>query len=454
MGENFYRKRILPNGFMLLTVDSGDWLILSERRFREFESGNADVLLKNILKDKGIIIEDDNREEYIRRLRERYSHLFTGPSLHIVAVTKRCNNACTYCHANAVADGDVSLDMAPDRARRTVDFIFQSPNQNISIEFQGGEPLMNWPAVQEIVTYAEEKNAALGKNLRFALVTNMTCMDAEKLAFLKAHRVGLCTSLDGPEAVHNANRTYIDGRGTYADVVRRIREIKPGYPLEALMVTTKNSLPYAKEIVDEYFQLGFDHIQLRPLLMLGAAQRHNAELSYTADEYLQFWTEAMDYILELNKQRFFSDRYASHILRKLFTRRNAQFVDLNSPCGAAISTLAYDQTGSVYSCDEGRQYDLFRLGTVDMKYGDVFESQDTQSLIRSSVNDCTLCDACVWKPFCGLCPVCSFAKTGNLIPILSRDDRCRILDGQFSYLLQKIVEDRHNETFRAWISNI
>jgi radical SAM protein with 4Fe4S-binding SPASM domain len=310
--------------------------------------------------------------------------------------------------------------------------------------------------VQEIITYAEELNCHKKKNLRFSLVTNLTQMDDAKLTFLKQHKVGLCTSLDGPEEVHDTHRKYVDGRGSHGDVVRWIERIKKNerYPLEALMVTTKHSRPYAKEIIDEYVRLGFDHIQLRPFLNLGYAKDNRAALGFNAQEYIHFWTQAMDHLLKLNKDRFLSDRFATHILRKLFLRRNAQFVDLNSPCGAAISTLAYDHTGAIYSCDEGRQYDLFRLGSVDQEYPDLFESGQTQSLIRASVNDCTYCDRCVWKPFCGLCPVCSFADSGNLVPILSKNDRCRILDAQFTYLMEKIQEDRHTETFLRWIRNI
>jgi len=142
---NFYRTRKLANGKHLITVDSGDWIVLSDDKFQRFKDANIedDFFLYNILKDKFVVLTDENRQEYARRLRSRYSHLFSGPSLHIVAVTARCNNICTYCHANARITDDKSLDMKKDVARRTVDFIFQSPNRNITIEFQGGEPLLH-----------------------------------------------------------------------------------------------------------------------------------------------------------------------------------------------------------------------------------------------------------------------------------------------------------------------
>jgi uncharacterized protein len=304
------------------------------------------------------------------------------------------------------------------------------------------------------VLYAEQKNRKLGKRLRFSLVSNLTLIDSVMIGFIKEHRIGLCTSLDGPAQVHDKNRKYIDCRPTHADVVRSIGMVKKSMQLEALMVTTRHSLAFAKEIVDEYVRLGFRQMQIRPFLHLGSARKNMSELSYTADEYIVFWKSALDRILEVNRERLFPERFTSHLLRKLITKQSTKFVDLCSPCGAAVSTLAYGPKGDIFSCDEGRQYDLFRLGDVSMKMHELFEKEQTQALIRSSVNDCTLCDACVWKPYCGLCPVCTYAERGNLIPLLSRDDRCKILDAQFSHLMALLIEGKHTETFMTWIRNI
>lgn len=447
---NFYSAQKVGKKW-LITLDSGDWVALSEKNYSLLKSGKYkdDVFLLNVLKDRHIVLDSKNEADYVRSLRKKNMHLFYGPSLHIVAVTKRCNNDCLYCHANATGRNDSSLDMDEKTARKTVDFIFKSPNKNISIEFQGGEPLLNFDTVKFIVDYAKKKNKTAQKNLLFSLVTNMTIMDDDKLKFLMKRRVGLCTSLDGPKSVHDKNRTFLDDRGTYDTVVKWIKKIKKNYPLEALMVTTKHSLEHPKEIIDEYRTLGFTNIQLRPMLMLGKALA-NKDIMYSADEYLKFWKAAMEYLLKINKKQFLRDRFATYIVKKFFSN-SAEFVDLNSPCGAAISTLAYDHDGKIFSCDEGRQYDLFNLGTVDMDYEKLFMGNECQSLIASTVNDCLLCDACVWKPFCGICVVCNYAKTGNVIPILSQDDRCKILKGQFEFLMEKILADKDNETFLKWI---
>ncbi|MBT3407595.1 radical SAM protein, partial [Candidatus Woesearchaeota archaeon] len=276
---NFYRSMKLKNAKYLLTVDSGDWIAISSKKFDLLKKNkiDQDIMLFNILKDKYIVLTDENKDEYADKLRLRYSHIFSTASLHIVAITKRCNHDCLYCHANAKMSNDKKLDMDEKTAKKTVDFIFNSPNNNICIEFQGGEPLINFDIIKYIIEYSLEINIKYHKELKFALVTNLTLMDEEKLEFLMKHRVGLCTSLDGTKEIHDKNRQYIDGKGTYDNVINWIKKIKEDhkYPLEALMVTTMHSLKYPKEIIDEYMKFGFDHIQFRPMLNLGNAKNND-----------------------------------------------------------------------------------------------------------------------------------------------------------------------------------
>ena len=448
---NLYRKKQLPSGEFLLTVDSGDWLVLSEKKLRLLEKRRYkdDTSLYRLLRERFMILDKDNSEEYVSRLRESYSHLFTPPSLHIVAVTARCNLACSYCHANAKISSDSSLDMDLNTAKRTVDFIFSLKNKSAMIEFQGGEPLLNFETVRFITEYATKKNKAAKKDLRLSLVTNLTLMDKEKLEFCKKNRIGLCTSLDGPAMIHDRHRKNPSGEGTHAIVADRVERIRKEHPIEALMVATKDSLPYPKEIVDEYDRLGFKTIQLRPFLSLGQAIGKKG-LGFTADEYLDFWKIAMERILEINKRRYFEERYSTYMLKKLFGMRS-NFVDLCSPCGAIVSTLAYDHEGKIYSCDEGRQHEMFCIGDVDKRFEDMLETEKAQCIIRGSVNDCLLCDACAWKPFCGVCQVCNYAEDGNLVPKLAQDTRCKILDGMFTFLIGKIQEDE--KAFARWVED-
>jgi radical SAM protein with 4Fe4S-binding SPASM domain len=217
------------------------------------------------------------------------------------------------------------------------------------------------------------------------------------------------------------------------------------------MVTTRHSLPYAKEIVDEYRKHNFHWIRLRHLDSLGFAQ-NNKNIHYSAQEYLTFWKSAMDYLVSVNKDHFMVEGFIQLIMRKL-KGENPFYSDFQSPCGAILNQLAYSYNGDIYTCDEGRQYDLFKLGNVfSHSYKEIVQSDQSCAMISSSVTEGHLCDACVYKPFCGICPVCIYSEENNLIPKLAKNQRCMIYKGIFDYLFSSFTQPAHKKTFFSWIN--
>jgi len=441
---------------ILAVTDQGSYHVFNKDEYTQFLKGDS----TKELEEKGFVINKENFNNIVEKQKSRYAHLFAGVSLHIVALTKRCNLGCAYCHAKAISDDIKITDMDKETARKIVDFIFQSPNEQIKIEFQGGEPSLNFDTIKEIIKYSEELNNKKKKDMKLALVTNLTTITDEKLKYLTEHKVGLCTSLDGPEYVHDKVRKYLNNTGSYKDVISWIKTIKKTYnrQLDALMVTTKYSLPYPKEIVDEYVNLGLKRIQIKFMSNLGHAQKSWKNLGYTPEEFLEFWKKSIDYLVELNTNgKEIYESITTYILKKILTDEPNIFVDLQSPCGAALNQLAYDNEGNIYTCDEGRQYDLFNLGNVkNNAYKEILTSAAASSIIAASTNDCYLCDACIYKPYCGLCPVLTYAETETLTPKLATNDRCKILKGMFDYIFEKIMTSQtHLQVFEKWskISN-
>jgi len=359
--------------------------------------------------------------------------------------TLRCNQNCKYCHANSRGEKEKGFDMDEETARKTVDFIFQSPSENINIEFQGGEPTLNYDIIKFVVNYAKEKNRSAGKNLGFSLVTNLVAVDDEMISFFLQEGVGICTSLDGHAAVHDKNR------GEHAKVVSQIKKIMEHRHVNAMQLTTKDSLPYAKEIVDEYFNLGLRRVWIKPANSLGRAEINWNKVGITTAEFLDFWKQSLDHIVKKNKERVFSEHYTNILLRKFLTKECVNFTDLQSPCGAAIGQLAYNYDGSIYTCDEGRLYDIFRLGTVDDSYKSILTSKGTQGIVKASINDNPVCEKCAYKPFCGLCPVCAYAERGNILSKLP-NRRCEMLIGMYDHIFDKLVNDKeYRDVFMKWV---
>ncbi len=447
---NNYRVRKVKNNYFV-TTDHGSHCILDETELKQLKSNKINNQLKNKLMEREILLDDKNIDETIRLTKNRNNFLFGGTSLHIVVVTLRCNMNCIYCHASSKNIAEKSYDMNEETGKKTVDFIFQTPNNSITIEFQGGEPLLNWNIIKFITKYAQEKNEIAKKYLKISLVTNLSLMDDEKLNFLIENKIDICTSLDGPKEVHDYNRTLI-GNSNYEQVINWIKKIKEEYKkndidenmVNALVTLTKKSLEYPKEIIDEYVNLGLKNIHLRFLNKLGVAKHSWDKISYSVDEYLSFWKKAVEYIEELKKQNIkINERIVNIMLQKFNSEFDPNYLELRSPCGAAIGQLAYDYNGDIYTCDEARMIDddIFKLGTVDEKYKDIVTCDKACALVNASINDQYYCDNCAYKPFCGICPVCNFAEQNNIIAKISVTSRCKIFIKQFDWVVEKFIKE-------------
>lgn len=454
---NFIGKAKRMNSKYLVVNQSGAYIVLAVKEYHALLTHKMSDELYSRLVSNNIIITNDNYESVVEDYSLRKAIVFQGASLHIVIPTLRCNQKCIYCHAASVPDNAKGYDMDKETATKFVDFVFQSPSNAITIEFQGGEPLLNIPIIEHIVEYARERNKELKKKLQFTIVTNLTLMTDEILDYLYKNRLGICTSLDGPKKVHDNNRKYLGGRGSYEDVVKwisAIRDKKRGR-VNALTTITKFSLPHAKAIVDEYQKHNIKSIWFRFLNNLGDAKKSWKNVGYTAEEFISFWKEGVDYVFSKDMRKNKMIEISLLLMaKKILDKKDPMFLDLMSPCGAAIGQLSYMYDGSIYSCDEGRMVgdEVFKLGNVhEDTYKGIFLKPKTSSLVASSVNDTYLCDACIYQPYCGICPVLNYMNTQNIVPKLAEDFRCRILKAQFDHVFQKIISE---EGFKEYISKM
>jgi len=465
-GVNFFRFKKFGQKY-LLTNDIGHYIFLTPAQFRDFLSGilNYKSAICQELEEKGFIKDNFNSDQAISRYRHRDSNLFYGTTLHIIVVTLGCNFRCIYCQASSRPVEEKGYDMDLNTAKRVVDFIFKSPSPSITIEFQGGEPLVNWPVVKFIVEYARKKNETEKKQLLLSLVSNFSLMSEEKLNFLIKNKVSLCTSLDGPEKIHNKNRPWSGGNSykitTYW--IKKIKELekkkeKEGekmYHLSALLTISRFSLSEPKEIIDEYIKWGFKGIHLRPLSYLGLSGIFKNTIGYSAEEFLDFWKTAMDYIISINlKGKFFFERGTRIMLQKILTDQDTGFLDLRSPCGAGIGQVLYNYDGKIYTCDEGRMFkdDTFMIGNINKDgYKKVISNDKIKTMIMASTLENLPCDYCVYKPYCGVCPVLNYSIYGNLFPQLPNTDWCKRQREMFDYLFEKLQNDKIKRIFEEWV---
>ena len=146
------------NGEVLVTNDFGDYAFLSREEFLRFATGTVDKGsdLYELLSNRGFVF-DGNPDVFINErmgeLRRIKGYLFSATALHIFAITNRCNQNCVYCQAKAPGS---TLDgiMTEEIGRKAVEVAMQSPAQYLTFEFQGGEPLLNFDLVMEMIRYS------------------------------------------------------------------------------------------------------------------------------------------------------------------------------------------------------------------------------------------------------------------------------------------------------------
>lgn len=471
MKENFLRFKKRPDSTYLCTNDLGDHLVLTEQEFSSVkDSGNFSDELKTRLLQNNFYFEDEN---HIQRYQEAYSKknhfLKRGPGLHIIAVTLNCDHSCIYCQTSRKAEKTAGYMMDKITAEKTVDFILQTTANFITIEFQGGEPLLNFDIIKHIVEYSKKTNRT--KQVFFSIVTNLSLMNEEILSFCSDNEISICTSLDGPEDIHNSQRKcHENGGNSFQNTISWLKKIDEknhelqdmGYDFfkpNALITVTRDALKRSKEIIDLYRSLGLNSIFLRPISPFGFAQSLHERLLYTPDEFIKFYKESLEYIVQLNKEgHFFSEANAQIILTKIMKKVDPNFLDLRSPCGAAIGQLAYNYNGDIFSCDEGRM--LYEMGDSIFKLGNV-NDDDYQNLMRKD-EVTTLCTAscleglpgchdCVYNPYCGVCPVYNYATQKSIFGHMPANDRCKILMGIFNYIFETL--EKNHDVYLSWVES-
>lgn len=456
---------------VVLTNDAGDFHTLSKGEFERLLKGEIeeDSSLGKTLIDKNLFPGKIDREKMVEKIKKKMRFLNVGPNLHIVIPTLRCNQQCLYCHASRKDETKRGFDMTEEIAKNVVDTIFDTTSPQITIEFQGGEPLLNFDIVKFIIEYALEKNKDIQKELYFSMVTNLSRIDNKKMKYLLDKGVLFCTSLDGPQKIHDANRPYSKS-SSYKETIKWMtlinREYKKRgydtniYHVDALMTTTRYSLNHAKEIVDEYVKHGIKVIHIRPLNPLGFASKTWSKIGYTIDEFLKFYFEVLDYVIELNLKGIeIQERTAALFIIKMITDRDPNFLDLRSPCGAGIGQMAYNYDGKIFTCDEGRMMyemgeELFLIGTAGKDlYVDLVGSPITRTLLVSSLLDSyPYCQGCALKPFCGICPIINYMEQGDIFGSMMRNSKCRINTAILSYLFNKMhnISNEMLQIFKKW----
>lgn len=456
----------------LLVNESGEYVFLREESFEKLIQNNLQPNDSDYhqLKSRHFIYSD-NLEDTIElvstkyRSRKRFLSDFT--TLHMMVLTLKCSNDCRYCQVSAENEEASEYDMTIDVAEKIIDIILQSPSHFIKIEFQGGEPTLNWNTLAHAVLYAEELNKTHHKSLDFVVCTNLITITEEQLHFLNDHHIHISTSLDGPKPIHDKNRVLKNGKGTYDTFIKNLslaRNILGDNQVNALMTTTSDNAHRLNEVIDEYIKHDFNGIFIRALNPYGFAVKNSEKLDYSTEDFVSNFESALNRIIEINiNGRRFVEFYTRLLLTRILTPFSTGFVDLQSPSGAGLSGAIYDHNGDVYPADEGRM--LARMGDKHFLMGNVITDSYKTIFAGSVIKDIAkhsclevmpYCAECVYRSYCGSDPIRNYTETGDIRGKRPESNFCIKNKLIFELLFKKIKRNNPNEmnVFWSWVSGL
>jgi His-Xaa-Ser system radical SAM maturase HxsB len=449
----------------VLVSEAGDFLVCprgTAERVATRQIAPDEPLFQDLLGGHFISLGDarSSLDVIAARYRARKGYLDTFTALHIIVITLRCNFSCHYCQVSRQTEDRTQYDMSEHDVDAALDLIFQSRSPDITLEFQGGEPLAAFDRVRYAVEGAHRRNSGIGKRLRFVICSNLSILNEEILDFCHAHEIVLSTSLDGPAALHEANRPA-KSRGEVAwlsDRISKARQVLGEDRVAALMTTSKAALHQPEAIIDAYRALEFRRIFLRPLQPYGFAARLRESWRYSVADFLAFYRRALSYILQLNRDgHSFVEDYAAILMRRLHSPFPTGYVDLQSPTGMVTAVAVYNYDGGVYASDESRMLaeagdTRFRLGHVSDDYRDLFYGERAYELVETGTNEGLAgCADCGLQAYCGSDLIRNWRESGDLYGHRPTSSFCELNMGVLNLLFELLDADPSaDRILRRW----
>lgn len=372
--------------------------------------GEAEVLeaLEEIqyLIDAEELLTTDQYHDYVVDFKKRKT-VVKALCLHIA---HDCNLACQYCFAEEGEYHGRRALMSFEVGKKALDFLIANSGnrRNLEVDFFGGEPLMNWEVVKQLVEYGRSKEKEYNKNFRFTMTTNGVLLNDEIMEYCNREMSNVVLSLDGRKEVNDKMRPFRGGKGSYDLIVpkfQKFAEMRGDKDYYVRGTFTRHNLDFSKDVM-EFADLGFRSMSIEPVVAA-------PEEEYAIRE------EDLPQIMEEY------DRLAEEYLKRKKEGRGFNFfhfnIDLNqgpcvakrlSGCGSGTEYLAVTPWGDLYPCHQFVGQEEFLLGNVDTGV--------TNERIRDEFKLCNVyakdkCRDCFARFYCsGGCAANSYNFTGGI----------------------------------------
>jgi len=329
-----------------------------EARYDKSELLEASEEVKSLIDEETLYTEDVYRE-YIRDFKKRVT-VVKALCLHIA---HDCNLACKYCFAEEGEYHGRRALMSFEVGKKALDFLIANSGKrrNLEVDFFGGEPLMNFDVVKQLVEYGRSKEKEFDKNFRFTLTTNGVLLNDEIMEFCNKEMANVVLSLDGRPEVNDKMRPFRNGKGSYELITPKFRKFAKQREDMSYYVRgtfTRDNLDFSNDVL-HFADLGFKHMSIEPVV--GSDDEPYAireeDLPIIMEEYDKL---AKEYIKREKEGRGFN---FFHFMIDL--EQGPCVAKRLSGCGSGTEYLAVTPWGDFYPCHQFVGDEKFLLGNVD-----------------------------------------------------------------------------------------
>ena len=311
------------------------------------------------LKDAGVLFTEDVYEKAIIDYKARKT-VVKALCLHIA---HDCNLACKYCFAEEGEYHGRRALMSFEVGKKALDFLIANSGQrrNLEVDFFGGEPLMNWQVVKDLVAYGREQEKIHNKNFRFTLTTNGVLLNDEIMDFCNKEMANVVLSVDGRKEVHDRMRPFRSGAGSYDLVMPKFKKFADSRNQERYYVRgtfTHHNLDFSKDVLD-LADKGFKQISVEPVVAQDSEEYalKKEDIPKICEEYDKLAAEMVKREKEGKGFTFF------HYMIDL-TGGPCVYKRL-SGCGSGTEYLAVTPWGDLYPCHQFVGNEKYLMGNVD-----------------------------------------------------------------------------------------
>lgn len=362
--------------------------------------------VKELVED-GQLFTEDIYEPFVEKFKEKRQTVVKALCLHIA---HDCNLACKYCFAEEGEYHGRRALMSFEVGKKALDFLVANSGNrvNLEVDFFGGEPLMNWDVVKQLVAYGRSLEKPNNKKFRFTLTTNGVLLNDEVMEFVNKEMSNVVLSLDGRKEVNDRMRPFRTGKGSYDLIVPKFQKLaesrnQTNYYIRGTF--TRNNLDFSED-VKHFADLGFKQMSIEPVV--GPEEDpysiREQDLPQIMEEYDKLALEYIDRYKKGNGFNFF------HFMIDL-TQGPCVYKRL-SGCGSGTEYLAVTPWGDFYPCHQFVGNEDFLMGNVDEG---IIKPEIVKEFGNCNVYSKEKCKNCFAKFYCsGGCAANSYNFHGTI----------------------------------------